>query len=117
MISRQATGETGERSGGDQAELIRLLLAPEGPRIFMEKILGETLDEQQIPVCDAFAVSRRVAVKSGHSAGKDWLAARLALWFHCTHYQSVVITTAPTERQGKHVLWGGLRPASAETKV
>ena len=117
MISRQATGETGERSGGDQAELMRLLRGPEGPRIFIEKILGETLDEQQIPVCDAFAVSRRVAVKSGHSAGKDWLAARLALWFHCTHYPSVVITTAPTERQVKHVLWGELRTAYAKSKV
>lgn len=101
----------------DQRAFLDALRGPKGPRIFFEQVLGEKLDEQQYAVLDAFASSRRVSVKSGHSCGKDWLFARLALWFHCTHYPSIVVTTAPTDRQVRHVIWGEIRAAYRKAKV
>jgi hypothetical protein len=43
--------------------------------------------------------------------GKDWCCARIALWWYFTRPNSIVITTAPTERQVKTILWGELRKA------
>ncbi len=50
-------------------------------------------------------------MKSGHSCGKDWLAARLALWFHVAYYPSKVIVTGPTERQVRQIVWGEIKAA------
>lgn len=87
------------------------------PRYFIEEILGDRLDEQQIPIVDEFAKTRRMAVKSGHSCGKDWLAGRLALWFHVAHYPSIVVTTGPTDRQVKLATWGEIRAAYKKSKL
>lgn len=45
------------------------------------------------------------------NCGKDWLAARAALWFHCTHFPSIVVTTGPTDRQVRKVVWGEIHAA------
>lgn len=89
----------------------------QSPRYFIEEILGDTLDEQQIPIVEAFPTARRIAVKSGHSCGKDWLAARLALWFHVAHYPSIVVTTGPTDRQVKLATWGEIRAAYKKSSL
>ena len=52
---------------------------------------------------------RFVAVRSGHGVGKTWTAARAALWFLFSFPRSIVITTAPTQRQVKSILWGEIR--------
>lgn len=87
------------------------------PRYFIEDILGDKLDEQQIAIVEAFPTTRRMGVKSGHSCGKDWLAGRLALWFHVAHYPSIVVTTGPTDRQVKLATWGEIRAAYKKSKV
>lgn len=83
----------------------------ESPRYFIEEILGDKLDDQQIAIVEAFPTARRMGVKSGHSCGKDWLAGRLSLWFHVAHYPSIVVTTGPTDRQVKLATWGEIRSA------
>jgi len=92
-----------------ERELYDLIAA--GPRTFIEGYLGEHPDPQQCQILDAIAGSRRVAVKSGHSCGKDWMAARIALWFHCTHAPGIVVTTGPTDRQVRKVVWGEIHAA------
>ena len=53
---------------------------------------------------------RYVAVRSCNGLGKDWLAARLALWWvYCR--RGYVLVTGPTERQVKHVVMGQVRRA------
>jgi hypothetical protein len=48
---------------------------------------------------------KHTAVKSCHGAGKDWIASRVVLWFLYNHEPSIVITTGPTMRQVKGILW------------
>jgi phage terminase large subunit len=57
-----------------------------------------------------------VGVASCNAAGKSWLAARVALAFLELHPNSIVITTAPTWRQVKDVLWREIGTAYAESK-
>ena len=76
-----------------------------GPVQFAEQILGVTLWSKQREVLEALANNRRVAVKSGNGLGKDFLAAVAVLWFLRCHDPAIVLTTAPTFRQVRNVLW------------
>jgi len=52
----------------------------------------------------------KVLVKASHSVGKTWLAAALTSWWFDTHPEnSAVITTAPTARDVKDLLWMEVR--------
>jgi phage terminase large subunit len=59
----------------------------------------------QSEIIDAVFKYKVVAVKSCNAAGKSWLAAHVALAFLELHPGSIVVTTAPTWRQVKDVLW------------
>ena len=60
---------------------------------------------KQEDVLNAVMRERRVAVKSGNGLGKDFTAAVAVLWYlHC-HDPAIVLSTAPTFRQVRHVLW------------
>ena len=61
--------------------------------------------EKQRDVLEAVRRERRVAVKSGNGLGKGFTAAVTVLWYlHC-HDPGIVLSTAPTFRQVRHVLW------------
>ena len=83
----------------------------EEPLRFVRDYLGETLDPQQIAPIEAIRDNKYIAIKSGHSAGKDFIAARLGLWFYSSYYPSIVIITGPTDRQAKVIVWGEVRKA------
>ena len=57
----------------------------------------------------AVANNRRVTVRSGHSVGKTAASAWLTLWFLLEHNPALVVTTAPTDRQVRAVLWHEIR--------
>ena len=46
-----------------------------------------------------------MAVKSGNGLGKDFTAAVAILWFMHTRRPAIVISTAPTFRQVRNILW------------
>lgn len=52
-----------------------------------------------------------------HWSGNTFLAARLALWFLCTFKPAKVISTGPTLRQVRDLLWKELRTAHQKAKV
>ena len=80
-----------------------------GPVGFAAEVLGVRLWSKQREVLEAVARERRVAVKSGNGLGKDFLAAVAVLWYlHC-HNPGIVLSTAPTFRQVRHVLWRQIR--------
>jgi phage terminase large subunit len=68
----------------------------------------------QEPVLHALADGKDAAMRSGHSCGKSGVAGIATLWWLDTHVDSKVMTTAPGERQLKHILWAeiGARFAS-----
>ena len=75
------------------------------PVRFAADVLGVTLWAKQREVLEAVRDRRRVAVKSGNGLGKDFTAAVAVLWYlHC-HDPAIVLSTAPTFRQVRHVLW------------
>lgn len=75
------------------------------PVFFVRWVLGAKLWATQQAVLMDLVDSREVAVKSCHSAGKSFLAACAALWFLWSHPHSLVLTTAPTDRQVRTILW------------
>ncbi len=75
------------------------------PVRFAEEVLEVELWSKQREVLEALSDHRRVAVKSGNGLGKGFSAAVAILWFLCCNDPSVVLSTAPTFRQVRHVLW------------
>jgi len=80
-----------------------------GPVQFAGEVLGVTLWSKQREVLEALARERRVAVKSGNGLGKDFTAAVAVLWYLHHHNPGIVLSTAPTFRQVRHVLWRQIR--------
>ena len=79
------------------------------PLDFARDVLQVRLWSKQEEVLSALSGSRRVAVKSGNGLGKGYCAAVAVLWFlHC-HDPAIVLSTAPTFRQVRHILWRQLR--------
>ena len=79
------------------------------PVEFATGILGVNLWEKQVEVLEALASGRRVAVKAGNGLGKGFCAGVSVLWFLYSRDPAVVLTTAPTFRQVRHVLWRQVR--------
>ena len=76
------------------------------PALFAEEVLGITsLWSKQKEVLDTLGTHARVAVKSGNGLGKGFSAAISILWFLYCEDEAVVLSTAPTFRQVRHVLW------------
>ena len=65
---------------------------------------------RQREIAELVRDSRNVVVRSCNGLGKDWLAARLALWWFACR-RGYVLITGPTERQVKHVVMGQVRRA------
>ncbi|MCI0879720.1 MAG: hypothetical protein J4N78_12635 [Chloroflexi bacterium] len=75
------------------------------PLHFAREILNVQLWSKQEEVLSALTHNRRVAVKSGNGLGKGFSAAVAVLWFLYCHDPAVVLSTAPTFRQVRHILW------------
>jgi hypothetical protein len=77
----------------------------EDPVYFLTEILGVEPWEKQKQIIESVRDNTNTCVASGHGVGKTFISACTALWFLFTHYQSRVITTAPTNRQVESILW------------
>lgn len=51
----------------------------------------------------------KVLVRSGHNVGKSFIAACLVNWWFDSYDPGVCLTTAPTDRQVKDILWKEVR--------
>jgi len=79
------------------------------PVWWVNEILGYEPWEKQVEIIESVRDNRTTAVKSCHAAGKSSIAGRTALWFLYTHSPSIVLTTAPTDRQVRGILWKEIR--------
>src|SRR5690349_8689124 len=87
-------------------ELQRYAADPVG---FAVEVLGGEPWERQAEILLAVRDCPRVTVRSAHGVGKTWVAACAALWFLYTRSPVTVLTTAPTHRQVKEILWREIR--------
>lgn len=80
---------------------------------FIVDELGETDPgpwSAQVETATAVREHSFVVVRGNNSAGKDWLAARLALWWALAH-EGLVIVTGPTQRQVREIVFGEIARA------
>lgn len=82
---------------------------PDDPVTFAKDVLGLSLGAKQREVLAAVRDHPKVVVPSCHAAGKTFLAAIIVLWWLFTRRPAYVITTAPTWRQVKRLLWKEIR--------
>jgi hypothetical protein len=75
--------------------------------------LDAVLWSKQCEIATALVKHRRVAVHSAHEMGKSYLAARIVAWWLDTHPpgEAFVVSTAPTAKQVRAILWRELRRA------
>lgn len=86
------------------------------PVDFVREVLGYELWSKQAEILQALAEQPRVSVRSCHNAGKTFAAAQAALWFLQTRPGSIVITTAPSGRQVRDLLWREIRTGFARAR-
>ena len=79
------------------------------PVPFAQNLLKVHLWSKQEEVLSALVEHPRVAVKSGNGLGKGFCASVAVLWFLYYHDPAIVLSTAPTFRQVRHVLWRQIR--------
>lgn len=75
------------------------------PELFVTDVLRAEPWEKQIEIIQAVFKYSVVAVKTCNAVGKSYIAARIVVAFLTLYPGSVVVTTAPTWRQVKDVLW------------
>jgi phage terminase large subunit len=84
---------------------------------FCREVLGSTPWSKQIEILEALRDHPRVTVRAGHGVGKTHVAASAVLWrLHCFS-PSVVLTTAPTHRQVKEILWREIRRQQGRARL
>lgn len=79
------------------------------PFQFCREVLGITPWGKQREILEAISRHRRIAVRSCNGAGKTFTAALAVLWWMYSYDDAIAITTAPTERQVKELLWREIR--------
>ena len=84
---------------------------------FARDFLGVRLDRRQRRILEAIQVSRRTSVRSGHAAGKDYVAAVASLCFLYLNVPSKVINTAPTDRQVINIMMSEIARVYRNAKV
>ena len=72
---------------------------------------------KQLEMLNLVATERRISVVGCNGAGKDWVAARVILWWLETRPAAKVVVISPTQRQIEHILWPELATAIANADI
>jgi hypothetical protein len=85
------------------------------PVAFICEVLKGEPWSRQIEIAESVRDNPLVVVRSANAVGKDWLAARLALWWVYAR-GGLVLLTGPTERQVREVVMGEVARAFGRAK-
>lgn len=82
---------------------------------WMRDALNEHAWSKQDEVCRSVVEHRYTAVPSSHDTGKSFIVSRLAAWWLKVHPpgEAFIVTTAPTDKQVKAILWREIGKAHA----
>lgn len=84
------------------------------PVWFVNTLLKRDTWEKEEEIIEAVRDFREVSVKSCNGSGKTYTAASIVHWWLMAFEDSVVITTAPTFRQVKELLWREIRAVNTK---
>lgn len=79
--------------------------AKKNPVDFIKKYLGVELYDLQEQIVESVRDNRITAVKSANGIGKTFVDSVIASWFLMSYENSIVLTTAPTFRQVKSIMF------------
>jgi hypothetical protein len=106
---RDLTGDAALLDRHDRGHALdRFSIYRDRPAEFIRRVLKGKSWQAQVHLAELVRLRPLVAVKSCHAAGKDWLAAALALWWAVAR-QGMVLVTGPTTRQVRQVVFGEIR--------
>ena len=89
----------------------------EDPVFFVQSVVGiAELWGKQRDIMYSVRDNERTCVRSCNGAGKTYVSANVVAWFLTTHPNSIVITTAPTARQVRELLWQEINSLQAHSK-
>ena len=86
------------------------------PSFYIEQVLGASIWQRQKAISESVIKNKRTSVKSCHGSGKTYISARIALKFLHSYPHSIVISTAPTFRQVRDLLWKEINTAYSQAK-
>jgi len=89
----------------------------EDPLWFQKEVLKRTLWEKEKEIILAVRDNKEVSVRSCNASGKTYTASGIVHQWLLGYENSVVITTAPTGRQVREVLWREIRGAVSGKKL
>jgi len=79
------------------------------PTGWIRKVTGSQPWSRQEEILKELFRSRRLVIRSANAVGKSWTAAQAVVLF-ATHFRpAVVVTTAPTFRQVRDIIWREIR--------
>ena len=85
--------------------------ARDDPAFFWDSVLGAEPYPKQLEIIQALKDHRRVAVVGCNGSGKDWMSARIMLWWQSVHYPAITVVVGPTHRQVSDIVWKEARSA------
>ena len=75
------------------------------PGWFFDNVLGVEPYAKQLEIVEALRDNQRVAVVGCNGSGKDWMSARIMLWWQSVHYPAITVVLGPTHRQVSDIVW------------
>lgn len=84
---------------------------------FVTKELGFHPWSKQKEILESVRDNPRTTVRACHGVGKTACAAACGVWFLYSHPNSILLTTAPTWRQVKELLWREIRGHHARARL
>jgi len=96
-------------SPGQQAIAIYASQFPDDPAAYARHVLRVSLTPDQRACCRDLICHKKLLVKASHDVGKTFLGAVLVNWFYDSFQPGITLTTAPTDRQVRDLLWKEVR--------
>jgi hypothetical protein len=78
---------------------------------YIRLVQGETLETYQKEICDLVDQYERVSIKACHAVGKTYTLGHIVDALLKNNPGAIILTTAPTARQVKDLLWGEIHKA------
>lgn len=89
-----------------------MIEAAEDPAQFSRVYLSHDPWDVPVQIMRAVRDHDSVAVKACHSSSKTFSAAEIVLWWLVRGLDHVAITTAPTDKQVRRLMWGEIKKAA-----